>query len=229
MSPNPQQEAVALWKYYESRGFKPTVRLVGRALREQGMRFRDTDLRTWLDKFRTRPGRKPDATRTHETSTGDATGTQAGRKRDAASRATKVSLLSETLDRDTNVSLPAKPAKKVRSPKFDFNAPENVVAKDFLDAIRSSVQPTLVGITWTRWLKANRHIAVDMAKAGVTYEAMLEAWEAKSRALGGPCRSLKFVQDSLSRGNVVKGPWPSDEPEFVDDGIPSILDFKAEK
>lgn len=48
---NTQQEAVALFKFLESRGFKPSVRSIARALRDQKVVFDDKALRLWLKPF----------------------------------------------------------------------------------------------------------------------------------------------------------------------------------
>ena len=84
---NAQQEAVALWKHLEGRGFKPSVRSIGRTLRDQGLRFTEANLRLWLDGFSSRRRRRP----TQETSTADAN----RRNADAASREKDVSLVTK--------------------------------------------------------------------------------------------------------------------------------------
>lgn len=78
---NAQQEAVALYLHLEGRGFEPSVRSIGRALRDQGLRFREDDLRRWLkpylDQTRDASGTQASAsgrTGTQKTSTGDAVG-----------------------------------------------------------------------------------------------------------------------------------------------------------
>lgn len=43
-----QQEAVALYLFFRSRGISPSLNSISRALRDQGIRFRETDLRAWL-------------------------------------------------------------------------------------------------------------------------------------------------------------------------------------
>lgn len=49
---NAQQEAVALFRYFESRGVSISGRAIGRILREElGLKFRDGDLRQWLSEF----------------------------------------------------------------------------------------------------------------------------------------------------------------------------------
>ncbi len=106
------------------------------------------------------------------------------------------------------------------------------MAKDFLEAVRPSIEPTLVGMTWTRWVKINRQIVADMAKAGASYEQILDAWERKSTSLGGPCRRMDYVQNLLAKGpsSVVRGPWGSDPdgPDFPDlpGDVPLHPDFR---
>jgi hypothetical protein len=69
---NPQDEAIALWRYFEGRGIKPTVRMVSRILRDElGLGRRESDVRKWLAGFLES---SRDASRTQETSVRDADG-----------------------------------------------------------------------------------------------------------------------------------------------------------
>lgn len=101
-----QQEAVALYCYLEGRGFKPSVRSVGRALRDQGLKFTDTDLRAWLAPFR----RSADAAPTQKSSTNDAAPTQ---DRRSYAREKEVSLVSKT---PTSVVSRGKPLDLILTP-----------------------------------------------------------------------------------------------------------------
>jgi hypothetical protein len=62
---NPQQEAVALWLFFEERRIKPKVATIVRILRnEYRLKFRDGDVSKWLSKF---SGRGPaESTRAQE-------------------------------------------------------------------------------------------------------------------------------------------------------------------
>lgn len=84
---NAQQEAVALWKFLEGRGFAPSVRSIGRALRDQGLKFRDQDLHGWLSQFREAAGKQREAKNEHAGSSGPQPGS-------GFARAVKVSLVS---------------------------------------------------------------------------------------------------------------------------------------
>lgn len=52
VSMNAQQEAVALYLHWEKRGKVPSIRSIGRALRDQGMKVREETLYVWLHDFR---------------------------------------------------------------------------------------------------------------------------------------------------------------------------------
>ena len=113
---NAQQEAVALFRFLEGRGFKPSVRSIGRALRDQKVPFRETSLRAWLEPFiKSRDASRPqvDATGTQKTSTADAIGTQADATGTRLRARNKVSLSSKPIlvdGVDLPLGLDAEPA-----------------------------------------------------------------------------------------------------------------------
>lgn len=116
---NPQQEAVALYKFFESRGLKPSVRSIGRALRDQGMEFRETRLREWLSAFvksRDASQTQPIPERTQETSTADAARMQADANGSRLHAQNKVSLLSEPSSSSLRSEGP-KPRREVKPPE----------------------------------------------------------------------------------------------------------------
>jgi hypothetical protein len=49
-----RQEALALFKFYQRRGYRISIRSIGRVLRELDIRFRDEDLFKWLTPLRKR-------------------------------------------------------------------------------------------------------------------------------------------------------------------------------
>jgi hypothetical protein len=91
---NAQQEAVALFKFLESRGFRPSTRSVSRALRDQGMTFREERLRLWLKPFRDASGTHRAEKGTQKTSTRDAASTAADATGTRLRARDKVSLVS---------------------------------------------------------------------------------------------------------------------------------------
>lgn len=113
---NAQQEAVALWKFLEGRGLRPSVRSIGRALRDHGLKFREDTLRKWLAPFavasRTQPAKKRDAQNEHAGRNNDDNGTQAGRD---FARADKVSLISNSDPTDRRT-----PRKRARMKQAAF-------------------------------------------------------------------------------------------------------------
>ena len=92
---SPQQEAVALWKFFEDRNIKPKVAVIIRILRsEYRLKFRDGDVSKWLSKFTGRGRAESKSAHKHENPRPARTG--------HATRATKVSLVS-TSSSGTNV------------------------------------------------------------------------------------------------------------------------------
>ena len=85
---NAQQEAVALWKYIESRGHKPTHRIIAETLRSWKIRFRDTELVSWLSPFRA-------VSRKQMGNANQAQGKQTRTTAETASRVNKVPLASK--------------------------------------------------------------------------------------------------------------------------------------
>lgn len=78
---NAQQLAVALFLAFEAQGVKPSVRAIGRTMRDHGIRFREDNLRGWLRPFLDQRG----ASRTQEGASGR-DGTQESLTRDADGR-----------------------------------------------------------------------------------------------------------------------------------------------
>jgi hypothetical protein len=200
---SPQQEAVALWKYLESRGAKPSVRQVGRLLRsELKLRFRETELRGWLSAFGTRPGRKSVSVGTQKSSTGDAACTHSGRKADATSREKEVSLFSqESSVLRTSSSGNGKPSPvaangKVRS--LPLPRPELDARVAILRAVWLHVEPVIGrSTTWTDWKRRNTRVADSFVHGGYSPEQIVAAWECACRKESEPVRELSRVQRFL--------------------------------
>lgn len=84
----------------------------------------------------------------------------------------------------------------------------NVTQEDLLrrrsaivDAIWAELAKTAFARTMTKteWRKRNNAVALDLAKAGVTPEQCVAAWESAGTRLGSPARMLRIVQDELAR------------------------------
>ena len=85
---NPQQEAVAIWQFIESRGKKPTHRAIATMLRSWGVKFKDSDLVSWIAPFRAVSGKQPRNKKQAQTQ-------RAGSIQETASRVNKVPLASK--------------------------------------------------------------------------------------------------------------------------------------
>lgn len=186
---NAQQEAIALWKHFESRGMRPSVRAIGRTLRDvMGLKFRESELRKWLSDF---SGRVPDATRTQHIKEGDAVGTQSGRD---FARAAKVSLVSNSVESNDSTQR----APKQQRLGFDralFDA-RNAILK----AVWANIQPLIgVATTYSTWRARNSRIAADLAGNGWTPERVVVAWQQASTVRGEPVRELSIVQRHIER------------------------------
>ena len=172
---NPQQEAVALWRFFEERGHRPKVATIIRTLRlTYRLKFRDSDVYGWLEKFR----QSPAGTGMKKVSQGH----DSEESGHGFTRPVKVSLFS--IDSQPSVSSTPPPR---RPPRLDTRSPAAIVADKALSTLRPEIEPTLTAQTWTRWLKKNRQATVDMALAGMNAEAIVDAvrrWrEAKGKGV----------------------------------------------
>lgn len=183
---NVQQEAVALWKFLESRGFQPSVRSIGRILREElGLKFREHDLRGWLSKFRDASGTQkptePDAKIEHTGRSSSKNGTQPGR---GFARADNVSLISETIS-PTERAGRGKAVKQTgldlgitTVPVVDHDAPKAKRPEvEIMDACWPIVEADYIGGT-KRWYPANVRTAKAFAEKGITPEQVVNALQA---------------------------------------------------
>lgn len=120
---NAQQEAVALWKFLESRGFRPSIRSVGRALRDQKVRFREADLYRWLEPFQSREASRkqsPDDPEAKIEITGSSTPEDGKQPGSDFARAAKVSLPSNPDPSDQRT--PPKRSRRVKQQAFELGA-----------------------------------------------------------------------------------------------------------
>lgn len=189
---NPQQEAVALWQFLESRGAKPSIRQVGRLLRSEfKLHFTEGQLRGWLNPFR----RDADAVPTQESRTNEALPTQSRR---GFVRAVKVPLVSIA-----SCSVPEPSAQKPKSPraqKLPFDVTFLEQRRVLLNAVWALAQPAIGrSITAEEWRKRNSRSAGDMVKAGVLAATVVAAWHHASDRIGEPVRTMALVQDELGR------------------------------
>lgn len=175
---NPQQEAVALYLYLEKRGFKPSVRSVSRALRDQGMRFREIDLRGWLGAFlktrdasgtQTEPvgtSREPKSVLAGTTTEPAGTSwTQPGRVFARASKVSLISTLSPNGDGD--------PAPQ-RLPLRKEPSTSDLAAYRIMDAAYPVIrQYTALQQTQKRWKQINKAGALDLAELNTAPEEVV--------------------------------------------------------
>ena len=241
---NAQQIVVEFYRAIEratGRGSVDKARIAARAF---GAKFTNAEASRWLEPFvkaadgfadRQRTGKRTGNQAQNGRTAEGSNGRVDGLTRDNCIPSKDLELLATPVQQSL-VDLPAAPSpapkpRKKAERQFDFNAPENRLAKEFFATIRAAISAEIRGISWTEWGKRNKRYVLDMDRAGVTLDEMVTAWEAKSRSLGGACRNLKFVQDYIAKGNVVRGPWQRDDDDFSDipdDGIASILDLQGE-
>jgi hypothetical protein len=98
---NAQQEAVALFKFLEGRGFEPSVRCIGRILRDPSIKLKctESELRKWLKNF-VASATQQRRTSTQETSTNDAPRRNADASPTQLRAHNKVSLVSGLTEKE---------------------------------------------------------------------------------------------------------------------------------
>jgi len=205
---NPQQEAVALWKYLESRGMNPSINQVGRALHTLGIKWRRQDLYAWLRPFRER---SVSQVGNSESLTPEQPGNNSGT---AFARAVIVPLLSNSDDSVPSSSgvAPQQPAVKAtkaeresRDRALPFDRPVLDCRNAILRAVWERVQPLVArSTTFTDWRKRNAVIAASFALGGFTPDQIVYAWEQCRTRDGDPVRELFMVQKWLERVQAVK-------------------------
>ena len=209
---NAQQEAVALYKFLESRGFKPSVRSIGCSLRLQGLSFTEANLRSWLKSFVASPTRA-DAVPTHETSTNDAVPTQPDAKPTRLRAHNKVSLPSNIAPSEPGTVVELFPDAPKPPPKPDRRSPAEQEADLTLSRLRPVIEPELVGMTWTAWRSRNRQVLVDMTRAGMTAAEIVGAHAEHSERKGRTTMVMRYVQDDLLTASARGAPvYPGHEP-----------------
>lgn len=190
-----------MWLYLESRGFHPSMRSIGRALRDQGLVFDDHALRAWLAPFY----RSGTAEPPHETSTITAEPPQAHR---SIARAAKVSLVSNlvgslrspTCVENSSHVEKAKTGKNGRPLKLPFDQPALDARNAILRLVWQHVQPVIGrSTTWSSWRARNARVADDLARGGFTPEQIEKAWEFATRDLHEPVRELSQVRRFMER------------------------------
>lgn len=202
---NAQQEAVALFKFLEARGFSPSVRSIARALRDQDVAFRESSLREWLAPFIQRRDASQShavATGTQKTSTGDAVGTQADATGTQLHAHNNVSLASKLVEPSdaTHPQSPAlflvepvaKPAaaskpiktKAVRAPYVPPPCPDDLpdlIPSGEPAALREMAVAFVASFANATGDKAGKHIgsyATMLAKAAGRRRTTAETWDA---------------------------------------------------
>lgn len=116
---NVQQEAVAVWLFLESRGEKPTRGLVGRFLRDRGLKFTDRALIGYLQpyaraahEFRTDDARLPHGKTSTNARTPHDSRTDSARVPPVLRAHNKVSLVTNAPSELTVTSLPSAPTEQ---------------------------------------------------------------------------------------------------------------------
>lgn len=177
---NVQQEAVALYLFLEGRGFRPSIRSIARALRDQGVQFREAELRGWLSAF----VKSRDATGTQMEPAGpsgtqksltreplgptrtqvDATGNHL-RARD------KVSLFSNQSPDGDGAVAPARPRGSRREPSVS-----DMAAYRILDAAFPMILDHVPDLRMTRkrWKQANKAAALDLVELSTKAEEVVD-------------------------------------------------------
>jgi len=175
---NVQQEAVALFRFLEERGFDPSVRSIGKMLRAQKLGFRDADLRAWLKPFierRDAAGPQAAAPGPHESLTGAAPGPQVAATGPRLRAHPKVSLVSNS--RDSIESLPGIDVPTVRAKKARPDPkPEDLAAWAILEAAYPVVKEHVeLAMTQADWKKQNKAAALSLQKVGKKPEQVAAA------------------------------------------------------
>lgn len=214
---NPQQEAVALYRYFESRGKRLSARAIGRILRqEMGLRFTEAELRTWIAPFSVASPTQSRRSFREET-------TQSRRNLDAASREKEVSLVSN-LEPSTLTSLSLgdthnnareevkQPVSRLpRQPKLGLDKAETIAASDLCRALWTAAGG-FTGITFTAWKQRNMRDARSMVQAGVDAAALVEAASALHDFRGYWPSRIAWVQNYMAQQGAKSIDNPEDPP-----------------
>jgi hypothetical protein len=236
---NAQQEAVALWKYLESRSIRPSIRKVVAMMRGAQIGVNEADASKWLAKFAA-ANPHPKALRSknpaeapHESATASSTQAEQIQHADqhtssdspALTRTVEVSLSTKieptapTLALGLEVLPPSQPVK-VRAPQADRRSPAEQTADAALSEVRETVEPALSGMTWTTWKARNRKVVVDMARSGMTADEIVVAHEEASEARGGVAMVMAWVQERVVRQAATAAPVSAKQAEV--DNLPSV-------
>jgi hypothetical protein len=232
---NPQQEAVALWKFLESRGIAPSIRKVVAMMRVAGIPISDGNARTYLARFAAASPHpkaihhKITAHTPHAESTPAAQITHGESTGEALTYAVEVSLPSKkepaapapaALDDFTLSADPPKPKRAPIQPRLDVRTPAQITADEVLASIADGIKGALKGMTWTTWRTRNRKLVVDMAVAGLDAEDIVEAWTAGSERRGYPVLNMGWIAEDLNR--APGGPAPN-----ASDLLPTLTELIA--
>lgn len=153
---NPQQEAVALWKFFEERGRKPKVASIIRILRyEYRLKFRDGDISRWLSNF---SGRGPAETRSahkHENPRRAESGVASARSKVSLPSTSSSDKSSEAPDLFGNEGTKVTPiSRKRRTAEKDtsWRAPLVASAQEISNSNRPMSRWSVdERFTWARW------------------------------------------------------------------------------
>lgn len=214
---NPQQEAIALWRYIESRGQKPTHRIVASVLRSWGLKFRECDLNAWLKPFRVvsrkQMGNAPETSGKQKTRTRETNGKRPGNapvtlRLFLRARAAKVSLVTNAVPSDDSLrssssaqpAVPAKPTRKPKAIRLPLSAEAQIAKSAILEAVWLLLEPHIGrAMTKTTWKQRNAKEALELANMHRALDEITAAWHSASERLGSPCRMLRIVQDELAK------------------------------
>lgn len=95
--------------------------------------------------------------------------------------------------------------KQLRLPKSADELAFLALKRAILSAVWTLVQVAISrSMTAGEWGRRNARPAADMARAGVTPEAAVQAWHSASDRIGEPVRTMALVQDEISRGLCAK-------------------------
>lgn len=195
-----QDEAISAWRYLESRQITPSARRVAAMLRAIGMRVDDHRVRAWLKDFQPAVHRTTTASVTADstaprehasphTPPGDHRESTCGFARE------KEVLLVPSL-----VSYPSGTRRGAAQTRLRLVDKTEVVARELLDTLWPRVAATVSrAMTRTAWKRQNKATALDLARSGVTVDAVLQAHSDASDAAGETLWALHRVQAHLLR------------------------------
>lgn len=210
---NAQQEAVALFRFFESRGMKPSVASIGRALRDQGIKFREADLYGWLKPFAEDTGKRPEEKITNAGRGAQDSGSDYAREKDVSlvskPEATVVaSRVEPTPEQPLLVAVPAPPPTPAKAPKQaklgldDAAKREVIAARQLIDRLwhhleRTGDKPRAT--TKTGWAQKQMRPAREMVRAGITQEQFEADLEQFRDARGYYPRMLGWLAEFMER------------------------------